>query len=136
MTGYSCQKPNNVSAMSYDKRCQVHLIFCICFHKSGYSKSFNDSPLLRTKILNLGYMKGPIQPSPSVPSSPGVHCGVHRVVFLLSLFLVPTMASFAAPEMHQFPPQGLQIYITDILSSTSYTFFFTIFSIIHLSIWS
>lgn len=39
------------------KRCQVHLIFCICFHKSGYSKSFNDFPLLRMKIPNLGYIR-------------------------------------------------------------------------------
>ena len=97
------------------KRCQVHLIFCICFHKSGYSKPFNDFPLLRTKIPNLKYIQKVL--SSLVPVS--LHFQVYIVLFfsLVSSWFLP------------WP-------VLQVLKSTSYTFLFTIPFIIHLSICS
>ena len=91
------------------------LIFCICFHKSGYSKPFNDFPLLRTKIPNLKYIQKVL--SSLVPVS--LHFQVYIVLFfsLVSSWFLP------------WP-------VLQVLKSTSYTFLFTIPSIIHLSICS
>ena len=99
MTGHSCQKPNNVSAMSHYKEkmsSASHILHL--FPQIWLFKTLQWLPIAQNKTPKSWiYTKGPIQPSPRVPSSPGIHC----IVFLLSLFLVPTMASFAGPKIHQ-----------------------------------
>ena len=69
------------------KRCQVHHIFCTCFHKSGYSKFFNDFLLLRTKIPNLEYIQKVL--SGLVPVSLRLQLYIVLFFFLVSSWFLP-----------------------------------------------